>query len=218
MSEAGESYVFLWPLNSSELPRSICAAPCREFMCLREGAEALELCFDFRDTLLHSGPSFIFKEQNLIVLNCPLLTWTELCFAVDTAEEQGCWPSTSARGSTRPAAATPGSRLECQCMQRLAVNSLWGMGTSSRGFLSGDLWEQESGINGFAERFAVGTVLGCQRKAPGGSLRPLCCRPCRRPRAWRAAGKAPKLGARGGLSVGGKGAAGLGAAQGAAAL
>lgn len=53
-------------------------------------------------------------------------------------------------------------------MQRLAVNSLWGMGTYSCGFLSGDLWEQESGINGFAERFAVGTVLGCQRKAPGG--------------------------------------------------
>lgn len=66
LSEAGESYVFLWPLNSSELPRSICAAPCREFMCLCEGAEALELRFDFRDTLLLSGPGFIFKEQNLL--------------------------------------------------------------------------------------------------------------------------------------------------------
>lgn len=48
-------------------------------MCLHEGAEALELCFDFRDTLLLSGPRFIFKEQNVLFFKCPVLTWMWLC-------------------------------------------------------------------------------------------------------------------------------------------
>ena len=79
------------------------------------------------------------------------------------------------------------------------MNSLGGVRECSCGFLPGDLWEQEGGINGFAECFAVGIVLdrwcracgdpelwGCRgwgSAAPVGSLclraLPPCPVPCR---------------------------------------
>lgn len=98
-------------------------------------------------------------------------------WAVDTAEGTGllvkhlcqCWWN----GSPLPAVVQPGSRSGCW-RGRVArtVNSLWGVGECSCGFLPGDLWEQESGINGFAEGFAVGTVLD------------RWCRPCDNPELW----------------------------------
>lgn len=168
MSEAGESDVFLWPLNSSELPRSTCTAPCREFMCLREGAKALELRFDFRDALLLSGPRFIFKEQNVLFFKCPVLTWTRLCVQQaqlrDRAAGQAPLPA-SVEGL--PSAGGGAAGLPLGVPGWRAVNSLWGVGERSCGFLPGDLWEQESGINGFAERFAVRIVLDCRHRACG---------------------------------------------------
>lgn len=87
-------------------------------MCLREGTEALELCFDFRDTLLLSGPWFVFKEQNVLFFKCPVLTWMWLCVQQtqlrDRAAGQAALPALVEEGSPLLAAVRSGSCSGCQ--------------------------------------------------------------------------------------------------------
>lgn len=83
----------------------------------------------------------------------PSLDLDVAVLALGTAEAWGFWSSTSAHVSGR--APTRGAGTMGQPCHEFSPGR-WGC---SCGSLPGDLWEQESGINGFAESLTLGIVL-----------------------------------------------------------